>query len=53
MAYVFGAYAVGEATLGPTAFMHRESARDNPQVPLAHHDLDSTHISEGVIRGGV
>jgi hypothetical protein len=31
-AYVFGAALVGEATLGPTAFMHRESARDNPQV---------------------
>ena len=33
--------------------MHRESARDNPQVPLTHHDLDSTHISEGVLRAGV
>jgi hypothetical protein len=52
-AYIFGAALVGEATLGPTAFMHRESARDNPQVPVTHHDLDSTHISEGVIRGGV
>jgi len=52
-AYVFGAALVGEATLGPTAFMHRESARDNPQVPLTHHDLDSTHISEGVLRAGV
>jgi hypothetical protein len=52
-AYVVGVAAVGEATLGPTAFMHRESARDNPQVPLTHHDLDSTHISEGVVRGGI
>ena len=32
--------------------MHRESARDNPQVPLTHHFLDSTHISYGVVRGG-
>jgi hypothetical protein len=53
VAYVFGADLVGSATLGPTPFMHRESARDNPQVPLTHHDLDSTHISEGVLRAGV
>ena len=33
--------------------MHRESARDNPQVPLTHHDMDSTHITEGVLRAGV
>jgi hypothetical protein len=44
---------VGSPTLGPTAFMHRESARDNPQVPLTHHFMDSTHISYGVLRGGV
>jgi hypothetical protein len=52
-AYVLGADVVGSPTLGPTPFMHRESARDNPQVPLIHHDLDSTHISEGVLRAGV
>jgi len=51
--YAFGADLVGSPTLGPTAFMHRESARDNPQVPLTHHFMDSTHISTGVIRGGV
>ena len=51
--YVFGADLVGSPTIGPTPFMHRESARDNPQVPLTHHDMDSTHISEGVVRGGV
>ena len=33
--------------------MHRESARSNPQVPLTHHDLDSTHITPGVLRAGV
>jgi hypothetical protein len=51
--YVFGADLVGSPTLGPTPFMHRESARDNPQVPLTHHDMDSTHVSEGVLRGGI
>jgi hypothetical protein len=48
-----GADVVGSPTLGPTPFMHRESARDNPQVPLTHHFMDSTHISYGVVRGGV
>ncbi len=51
--YVFGADLVGSPTLGPTAFMHRESARDNPQVPIGHHSLDSTHITAGVLRAGV
>ncbi len=51
--FLFGAYLVGPAALGPTPFMHRESARNNPQAPLSHHMLDSTHISPGVIRGGV
>lgn len=52
-AYTFGADVVGSATLGPTPFMHRASARNNPQVPLTHHFMDSTHISTGVVRGGV
>jgi len=51
--WTFGADLVGSPTLGPTAFMHRESARSNPQVPLTHHLLDSTHITPGVLRGGV
>jgi len=51
--YIFGADLVGAPTLGPTPFMHRESARDNPQVPLTHHYMDSTHITTGVLRGGV
>ena len=44
---------VGPAALGPTPFMHRESARNNPQAPLTHHQLDSTHITPGVLTGGV
>src|SRR5262245_23825049 len=51
--YIFGADLVGDPTLGPPAFMHRESARDNPQVPITHHFMDSTHISTGVLRAGV
>jgi hypothetical protein len=49
---VFGG-PVGEATLGPVAFMHRLSASENPTAPLAHHTLDSTHISQGIIGAGV
>ncbi len=51
--YTFGADLVGTPTLGPTPFMHRESARNNPQVPLTHHFMDSTHGSTGVVRGGI
>jgi mono/diheme cytochrome c family protein len=44
---------VGEPALGPTAFMHRMSAAENPAAPLGHHWQDSTHISHGVITAGV
>jgi len=44
---------VGEPALGPIAFMHRASSFENPTAPLGHHTMDSTHISMGVITGGV
>jgi hypothetical protein len=44
---------VGPAALGPTPFMHRESARSNPQAPLSHHYIDATHITPGVLRVGI
>lgn len=47
------AAVVGEATLGPTAFMHRISSEANPTAPLGHHTLDSTHITHGVVAGGL
>jgi len=40
---------VGEAALGPVAFMHRPSASENPTAPLSHHIFDSTHIVTGVV----
>jgi hypothetical protein len=46
-------YVVGPAPLGPEVFMHRASAAENPQSPLAHHYLDSTHVSPGVVSVGV
>jgi len=42
----------GAPALGPNAFMHRLSGMDNPEAPLSHHWLDSTHISFGVATGG-
>ena len=51
--YVVGADLVGTAALGPPPFMHRDSARDNPQTPLGHHQLDATHATPGVVRGGI
>ena len=40
---------VAEPALGPVAFMHRQSAAENPTAPLGHHTFDSTHIAMGVI----
>jgi hypothetical protein len=44
---------VGEPAIGPVAFMHRPSAIDDPFAPIAHHWQDATHISFGVITGGL
>ena len=51
--YTFEGDLVGSPALGPTAYMHRESARNNPQAPLTHHFIDSTHITPGVVTIGV
>jgi hypothetical protein len=42
----------GEPALGPPAFMHRFSGMENPEAPLSHHWLDSTHITYGVLTAG-
>lgn len=42
----------GEPALGPSAFMHRGSARLIPEAPITHHWFDSTHITFGVITAG-
>jgi hypothetical protein len=42
----------GEPALGPPAFMHRQSTLDNPEAPITHHWLDSTHITDGVVTAG-
>jgi hypothetical protein len=43
----------GEPALGPVAFPHRPSAMGSSTAPISHHWLDSTHISFGVVTGGV
>jgi hypothetical protein len=43
----------GEPALGPVAFPHRISAMPNPVAPITHHWLDATHITYGVVTGGV
>jgi hypothetical protein len=43
----------GEPALGPVAYPHRVSALPNPLAPISHHWLDATHITFGVVTGGV
>lgn len=50
--FVYGG-PVGEPAIGPSAFMHRGSARYNPEPPITHHWFDSTHITYGVVTAGV
>jgi hypothetical protein len=49
---VYGGPA-GEPALGPVAFPHRLSAMPNALAPITHHWLDATHITYGVLTGGV
>ena len=44
---------VGAPAFGPTAFMHRLSAYENPVAPLTHHTFDSTHIAMGTVTAGI
>ncbi|MBA3056012.1 MAG: hypothetical protein FP826_14050 [Sphingomonadales bacterium] len=50
--FVYGG-PVGEPALGPSAFMHRASAKYNPDPPITHHWFDSTHITYGVVTAGI
>lgn len=49
---VYGGFA-GEPALGPVAYPHRISAAPNPLAPISHHWLDATHITFGVVTGGI
>jgi hypothetical protein len=43
----------GEPALGPTSFPHRFSALTNPVAPITHHWIDATHITFGLVTGGI
>ncbi len=43
----------GEPALGPTTYMHRFSGLANPEAPISHHWLDSTHVTFGVATAGI
>ncbi len=43
----------GEPALGPVAYPHRLSAMPNPLAPIAHHWLDASHITFGVVTTAV
>ncbi|NIJ09646.1 hypothetical protein FHS31_003283 [Sphingomonas vulcanisoli] len=49
--FVYGGLP-GEPALGPSAFMHRGSARFLAEAPITHHWFDSTHITFGVVTAG-
>ena len=49
---VYGGLA-GEPALGPPGFPHRLSAMPNLLAPIGHHWLDATHITFGVVTGGI
>ena len=51
-AFLYGGLP-GEPALGPPAFMHRFSGMAIPAAPITHHWLDSSHITFGVLTGGV
>lgn len=50
-AFIYAGYP-GEPALGPSTFMHRFSGMDSPEAPIAHHWLDSTHVTFGVVTAG-
>jgi hypothetical protein len=44
---------VGAPAVGPTPFLHRASGRDFPAPPIGHHLEDGSHITYGVMTGGL
>lgn len=42
-----------EPALGPVTYMQRFSGETDPEAPIGHHWLDSTHVSSGVVTAGL
>jgi len=51
-AYIYAGLP-GEPAFGPPTFMHRISASNDPDAPIGHHWQDVTHITWGVLTGGI
>lgn len=51
-AFLYGGPA-GEPALGPPVYLHRATGLADPETPIDHHWLDSTHLAFGVVTGGV
>ncbi len=51
-AFVYGGPA-GEPALGPPVYLHRAAGFADPETPITHHWLDSTHLVFGVVTAGV
>ena len=51
-AFVYGGPA-GEPALGPPVYLHRAAGMADPETPLDHHWLDSTHLVFGVVTAGL
>lgn len=49
--FVYAGYP-GEPALGPVTFMHRFSGVNDPEAPIGHHWMDSTHVAFGVLTAG-
>ncbi len=44
---------IGEPALGGSMYLMRPSGMENPEAPISHHWFDSTHITYGVVTGGL
>ena len=51
-AFIYGGPA-GEPALGPPVYLHRAAGFVDPETPITHHWLDSTHLVFGVVTGGL
>ncbi len=50
--FLYGGPA-GEPALGPPVYLHRATGLVDPETPIDHHWLDSTHLAFGVVTGGL
>ena len=50
--FVYGGPA-GEPALGPPVYLHRAAGFVDPETPITHHWLDSTHLVFGVVTAGL